>query len=812
MVRVKDAAHFGVPMKSTTVSVLSSIVLCCSLLPVSAQAFEFADQGFLLDPPSSGWFTQGIGAPTVVYNPDTTEYVLYFESQSTTAASGCASEWTIGRATSPDGLSWTLDATPVLQPSSTSWYGCSVAQPTVVYDGVLWRMWFKGNGTTSTKGIGYAESADGVTWSVDASPVVTSTGTLGDPAAVMLNGDLHLYYTLGTSIYHAYSVNDGTTWTANPTPVISPDASISWMTNSVSGASATVMDTGDIHLFFYGTNASSTKGFGYATSYAGITAGSEFDIDPAEHLLSTGSAPTWSHWDVVQTVGSEFLAYYSKNNSSGVKALGLAVEGAIPWTEPLDRAAEVTSWGAPDSLFEGNDASGQAGFSLANAGDVDGDGTDDLLIGAPFANITEGNVFLVYGGQDLENLSLDDIGVTVDGVVLRADSPQHWAGYSVAGAGDVDGDGYADLVIGAPHFAYPTASPRGAAYVLYGPFGTTGSIDLEDVGDTTLGATHRGAILRGKALGDNFGWAVSGAGDVNADGYDDIVIGAPGISSNTGGSYVVYGPIAEEEIDAADINSAIPGAKIAAQVQPATQYAGHAVAGIGDFNADGYDDVAVSSLRADMAAGYLATGAVFVYHGPLAAVETSTSSDLRMYGPNGNDRVGLSLAAAGDVNQDGYDDFLTTARRKDSDAGRGATYLVYGPQTGVRRTYIAETSIRGTEAETSYDGSYPSTTAASAGDFDGDGYPDLIIGASFQDDGLSDAGAAYLFTGVAKAYSTYTSATAVTLGGAVDDFYGCAVAGLDFNGDGFSDVAIGARGDDDGGAQAGSVTVIYGSP
>ncbi len=171
---------------------------------------------------------------------------------------------------------------------------------------------------------------------------------------------------------------------------------------------------------------------------------------------------------------------------------------------------------------------------------MDGDGTDDLLVGAPGADPNgddSGSAYLVFGRADTVEVALG--GLTgPDGFALEGAVEGDRAGYAVSEAGDVNGDGFGDLLIGAP-YADPNGSYSGAAYVVFGGAGGfAGSLNL---GSLTGSA---GFVMNGAAEYDHAGQAVSGAGDVNGDGFDDLLIGAPWADPHayySGAAYVVFG-------------------------------------------------------------------------------------------------------------------------------------------------------------------------------------------------------------------------------------------------------------------------------
>lgn len=234
--------------------------------------------------------------------------------------------------------------------------------------------------------------------------------------------------------------------------------------------------------------------------------------------------------------------------------------------------------------FNGASTYNYYGQSVSGIGDVNKDGYDDVIVGAYKAGTTCGVLFcyndfsgisyIIFGAQSSPHASFT--GVDTD----------DQSGWSVSGAGDVNGDGYPDIIIGAPEANYKTAIGVGAAYIVYGSH-TLHNMNLGSLNSTT------GFTIYGAATGSLTGYSVSGAGDINGDGFADVIIGAPWINDKAGITYIIYGKSINTNINLAqfteDKGIAIYGIDF-------EDFSGYSVSNIGDINRDGYDDLIVGTM------------------------------------------------------------------------------------------------------------------------------------------------------------------------------------------------------------------------
>jgi len=364
--------------------------------------------------------------------------------------------------------------------------------------------------------------------------------------------------------------------------------------------------------------------------------------------------------------------------------------------------------------FDGASTNDHAGRGLSGLPDVDGDGNPELVVGAPGADdgaSDGGAVYLVYGPATGAS------GLDGADVVLVDDRSYQYAARSVAGVADFTGDAIPDLIIGAS--GDDTAGNQaGVALVVAGPF-ADGAI-----GDLAV------AELLGSAAGDQAGRELAAVGDIDGDGLTDIAVGASfndDGGSNAGAVYVVLGgATGSSSLDDAD------GALIG---RDATDLAGHAVAAAGDVDGDGTPDLLIGADGRDSTGED--AGAVYVVLGPVAGVNP-LRDEIELLGEAEGDAAGAAVATAGDLDHDGRDEIIIGAPGSDrSVVDGGAAYIVYGPPASGLDLGSADLVISGE------DGALGSSVAGGA-DYDGDGEPDIMLGAPDAD---GAAGQVMIFLG-----------------------------------------------------------------
>ncbi len=453
-------------------------------------------------------------------------------------------------------------------------------------------------------------------------------------------------------------------------------------------------------------------------------------------------------------------------------------------------------------------------------------------------------------GQDSTSPGCPVASLAGAGARLLGEAGSDHAGVSVASAGDVNGDGFADILIGAS--GESTAGLNaGAVYLLHGPqaglvnladahakvtgetsgdalglsAATAGDVDGDglddwmsgadgqDVGGASAGAVY---LFAGPTLGeasaaqassklvgqteyDRLGMVVSGAGDQDGDGLDDILVTAPYHDSDVtdiGAAYLVHTLPAGTDCVCTDSVRLFGAAE--------NQYAGWAMAGGGDVDGDGVPDLLVGAFGAERHGPF--TGAAYVMHGPLVQSTGLTNSEGTLVGEDAGDFAGAAVAM-GDVDGDGLADLLVGAPGDSSgEFAAGAAYVITGVVVGEISLGVAEAKLLG---EVTYDAA--GEAVASAGDVNGDGYDDVLVGAPKADPAGENRGAAYLLLGPLSGAIDLFDAHVKLVGEGVDDAAGFALAPAgDTDGDGLDDFLVGAYGHDSVGTDAGAAYLLLG--
>ncbi|MBI3019030.1 MAG: FG-GAP repeat protein [Deltaproteobacteria bacterium] len=482
----------------------------------------------------------------------------------------------------------------------------------------------------------------------------------------------------------------------------------------------------------------------------GKTMGSDFNGDGIHDVIIGGYNAEGA--GAADAARGEAYIFYGASSLSGTKGVSTA-----------------------DVIIQGKADSDKLGFRVSSAGDVNGDGIDDIIAGAAYNDAvatSSGAAYIFFGSTTLSGTKNLAGSASADVTFLGKNVTNCLLGLDVSGAGDVNGDGFDDVIVGA--YSNDATSGEGAAYIFFGAGNLSGTKNL----NTTASAD---VTILGKVSGDGLGApGVSGAGDINGDGFDDIIVGAyknDAFNTSSGEAYVFFG--ASNLSGTKDLDTtASPDVTIQGSETGRT---GFSVSGLGDVNGDGLDDIGVSHH------GPTGVGEAYIFYGAtnISGTKAVASANVQLLGKTGSDSFGISVSGAGDINDDGFDDVIVGGELDDSGSvtNRGGAYVFFGSSAlsgtkDLAGSASADVTILGEKTN-----DYLGESVSGAGDVNADGIPDVIMGARGNDFVANISGAAYIFFGSTtlsgtKDFATTTTRSDVTFTGrAASDLIGKSVSG-----------------------------------
>lgn len=482
---------------------------------------------------------------------------------------------------------------------------------------------------------------------------------------------------------------------------------------------------------------------------------------------------------------------YKKLLQSAVLLIGIfAVAGVVSFANagslPISEAT---------SSFVGVEENENAGQSVAFVGDVNGDGMDDMLIGAPQNKengLKSGAAYLVFGEYPIpeKNTSLEN-----DDVTFLGESNFDFAGTVVAGLGDVNGDDISDFAIAAPY----AGNVAGKIYLFFGKKGSwQNQIFLADAN----------ASFIGEAEGDSAGIQIAAIGDINHDGYDDFITSAPRHNAQhveAGKVYVILGKKNgwEKNLSLADVSISFVG-------EYEWDRIGISVSGIGDVNGDNMPDFAIGAPYRDQN-NPSNNGKVYLFWGGAGKWGKNTAvstADASLIGESENDLLGFSLSDGGDINGDGFSDFVV---KSVPSQGNIRMFIIWGKATGWAQNMVAKNFAPSFVAVGHFDNAGSPIVIS---DLDRDGFGDMLIAASKYNQNGNYSGKVYFVPGGNSGWGQNMPLSGFDdfmYGENAKDYAGTSVSVGDFDGDHYAEVAVSAPGNDSNKKDAG-IVYLYGGP
>jgi hypothetical protein len=465
-----------------------------------------------------------------------------------------------------------------------------------------------------------------------------------------------------------------------------------------------------------------------------------------------------------------------------------------------------------------NGFGGESGYRVSNAGDINNDGIDDLIIGAPYTspngNDRAGRSYVVFGGTNVGSsgiFNLSDLNGS-NGFLMNGIAEFDFSGRSVSNAGDINNDAVDDLIIGAPFAFRNGIGQAGESYVVFGGtnVASSGTLNLSDLDGTN------GFTITGIGQIDTIGWSVSNAGDINNDGVDDLIIGG------YGKSYVVFGK--KNVGSGGTFNLSDLNGNNGFTITAIGDFDSFLVSNAGDINNDGIDDLIIGKYEAD-SNGNENAGQSYVVFGGKNVGSGGIFNVFSLNGTNGfaingiaaGNESGFSVSNGGDINGDGIDDLIIGAFRAPANGviQAGQTYVLFGGMNVGNSGTFNLSDLNGTNGfaiNGITENSFSSSSVSNAGDVNADGIDDLIIGAPDGEQTYVVFGGKNVGNSGSLNLSDLNGTNGFTIPGG--DAIGLSVSYAgDINNDGVDDLIIGAPfASPNGIISAGQSYVLFGGP
>jgi len=388
---------------------------------------------------------------------------------------------------------------------------------------------------------------------------------------------------------------------------------------------------------------------------------------------------------------------------------------------PLQPSVFLESVSSASSLVA-SDASSSSSGNITGIGDFNGDGFDDVVVGdshrqgAGLFRIENdpGRVLVAFGNVD-GSFDLANLDGQSGFEILSRTEGAHIG--NPVGSADINGDGLMDILLGAPELDIADGDDLGGVFVIYGTINPKSQVYVEDLNG------NDGFAIAGTASGANLGYAISGAGDVNGDGYDDMVVGMPevrnSVSFYAGEAWIVYGRAAfpamfeiGDNLNSTLIQGIHPNGGV-----------GVNVSGIGDINDDGFADVAVGTTGLnDLLRTYVVFGGSTLA-GKTILGDSLNGADGFVFNAVELDDDGPKVNAAGDFDGDGIDDLVISVTGIAGESIGSESYIIYGKSSFPDVVLPSDSGVTTIRGKISF-----GISSAGGGDFDGDGFDDILLG------------------------------------------------------------------------------------